>query len=597
MATASVLTLNRTAEENRFPAGDGAELFYRYWPAASKTDRAIVLLHRGHEHSGRIKHLVDELDLPDYAMFAWDARGHGLSRSAAEGNPTLSTFVNDLEHFIRHITSTHNIPVENIAVIAQSVGGVLAAAWAHDYAPKIRCMILATAAFKVKLYIPLARTALRVAGNFSNTLHVNSYVKPAALTHDPERIASYKTDPLIQRPISVKVLLGLYSTADRIIEDAGAIQIPTQMLISGTDYVVHQKPQHRFFERLGSKVKERHVFQGFLHDTLGEKDRRIPIGKARDFLLRMFDHPPVRPTLLDADQRGYTKDEFDRLSKPLSPLSPKAISFAISRFSMRTGGRLSDGISLGFKTGFDSGSTLDYVYRNRPSGITPIGKLIDWQYINAIGWRGIRARKENLERLLGQAMDLLRQKGSPVRLMDIAAGHGRYVLEAIEKQKTQPDSVLLRDYSPLNVEGGQRMIREKKMEAFARFVNGDAFNRESLATVTPRPTLGIVSGLYELFPDNAMIRESLAGMADAIDAGGYLVYTGQPWHPQLEMIARVLPSHRDHKPWVMRRRTQEEMDQLVEAAGFRKIAQAIDEWGIFTVSLAERVDLGSRSHS
>lgn len=39
------------------------------------------------------------------------------------------------------------------------------------------------------------------------------------------------------------------------------------------------------------------------------------------------------------------------------------------------------------ETGFDSGSTLDYVYRNRPSGITPIGRLIDWSYLNAIGWR------------------------------------------------------------------------------------------------------------------------------------------------------------------------------------------------------------------
>lgn len=39
----------------------------------------------------------------------------------------------------------------------------------------------------------------------------------------------------------------------------------------------------------------------------------------------------------------------------------------------------------------------------------------------------------------------------------------------------------------------------------------------------------------------------------------------------------------------MRRRTQEEMDQLVAAAGFRKIEQRIDQWGIFTVSLAERV--------
>jgi hypothetical protein len=38
----------------------------------------------------------------------------------------------------------------------------------------------------------------------------------------------------------------------------------------------------------------------------------------------------------------------------------------------------------------------------------------------------------------------------------------------------------------------------------------------------------------------------------------------------------------------MRRRTQAEMDDLVGEAGFEKIAQEIDPWGIFTVSLARR---------
>ena len=95
-----------------------------------------------------------------------------------------------------------------------------------------------------------------------------------------------------------------------------------------------------------------------------------------------------------------------------------------------------------------------------------------------------------------------------------------------------------------------------------------------------------MSGLYELFPDNGMVRRSLEGLAAAIAPGGYLVYTGQPWHPQLEMIARALTSHRAGAAWVMRRRTQAEMDQLVTQAGFRKIDQRIDPWGIFTVSLA-----------
>ena len=59
-------------------------------------------------------------------------------------------------------------------------------------------------------------------------------------------------------------------------------------------------------------------------------------------------------------------------------------------------------------------------------------------------------------------------------------------------------------------------------------------------------------------------------------------------HPQLEFIARTLTSHRGGEAWVMRRRTQQELDQLVRHAGFTKVEQWIDEWGIFTVSMAVR---------
>jgi hypothetical protein len=38
----------------------------------------------------------------------------------------------------------------------------------------------------------------------------------------------------------------------------------------------------------------------------------------------------------------------------------------------------------------------------------------------------------------------------------------------------------------------------------------------------------------------------------------------------------------------MRRRTQAEMDELVRSAGFEKLNQEVDPWGIFTVSVAKR---------
>jgi alpha-beta hydrolase superfamily lysophospholipase len=578
----------RLPEERSFRAPDGTSLFYRYWPAdkeGSDEPRAIILLHRGHEHSGRMQHIVDELEMPDCAMFAWDARGHGKSPLKRDDRPTLGTFVKDLDAFAQHVSCAYGIAIEDIAVVAQSVGSVLAAAWAHDYAPPIRCMVLAAPAFKVKLYVPFSRAILGLVSRAKPDLQVKSYVKPAALTHDKERIESYASDPLITRPISVRVLLGLYSTAARIIQDAQAIQVPVQLLISGSDWVVHKRPQHDFFNRLGSAIKEKHVFDGFYHDTLGERDRHLAIGKVRTFLTKSF----ASPRRVGFRESEFTHDEYAALSRPLPALSPERWIFGISRLGLRSGGRLSDGIRLGCRTGFDSGSTLDYVYRNRPAGLTPVGRIIDWFYLNSIGWKGIRARKENLERALLQSARRLRETGQPLRIVDIAAGHGRCVLQAFAANGDSVDQILLRDYDARNVRAGTTLIRQAGMSGIARFELGDAFSRESLATLNPRPTLGVVSGLYELFPDNALVQQSLAGLADAIAPGGYLVYTGQPWHPQLKMIARVLSSHREGKPWIMRRRTQGELDRLVADAGFRKVDQQIDDWGIFTVSVAQRV--------
>ncbi|OWT75488.1 MULTISPECIES: bifunctional alpha/beta hydrolase/class I SAM-dependent methyltransferase [unclassified Achromobacter] len=611
----------RALTEHSFASHDGVALFYRHWAPAPSTaasapataalapapaavipstsparPRAVVLFHRGHEHGGRMMHVADELDLPDHHVFAWDARGLGRSPGERGYAENFGVLVQDVDAFIRHISQDYGIAVEDIAVVAQSVGAVVVATWVHDYAPAIRCMVLASPAFDVKLYVPLARPGLALMQKVRGKFYVNSYVKARYLTHDPERITSFMADPLITRPIAVNILLGLYEAADRVVADAAAIHTPTQLLISGADWVVRHKPQFDFLERLSAPIKESQVFPGFFHDTLGEQDRHLPIAAARSFILRCEAAEPAlrmaQPALLAADQEGPTRREFDALQLPPDSLAARAW-WAVGRLGIQAGAMMSAGMRLGVDTGFDSGSTLDYVYRDQPTGRGPLawlGRYADKAYLDSIGWRGIRVRKANLLALINRAVDRLVAAGKPVRVVDIAAGHGRYVLEALAARKAEVQRILLRDYSPLNVEGGGRLIQALGLADIASFERGDAFDRAGLAALDPAPTLAVVSGLYELFPRNDGIQASLSGLAGAMAAGSVLLYTNQPWHPQLEMIARTLTSHRADMPWVMRRRTQAEMDALVAAAGFRKVEQLTDQWGIFTVSLAVRDD-------
>jgi hypothetical protein len=213
--------------------------------------------------------------------------------------------------------------------------------------------------------------------------------------------------------------------------------------------------------------------------------------------------------------------------------------------------------------------------------------LIDSNYLNGSGWRGIRVRRQHLERLLQQAIERVEAEKGAVHLVDIATGAGRYMLESLKRCQSMRLTAELRDFEPKNLEEGKAIARSLELENVS-FVQGDAFDQQALARLTPRPDIAVVSGLYELFPDNEKILASLKGLAQAVPEGGVLIYTNQPWHPQIELIARGLCDW-DGRPWVMRRRTQAEMDGLVRAAGFVKEQMEIDRWGIFTVSVARRV--------
>jgi hypothetical protein len=84
-----------------------------------------------------------------------------------------------------------------------------------------------------------------------------------------------------------------------------------------------------------------------------------------------------------------------------------------------------------------------------------------------------------------------------------------------------------------------------------------------------------------------VIHRSLRAIHGVLKPGGYLIVTNQPWHPQLELIARVLPN-REGRPWVMRPRAHAELVGLLAECGFRAERSCSDDAGIFSVTVARR---------
>ena len=150
------------ALERTMRLDDGTRIFYRAWLPARPARRAVVCFHRGHEHSGRLADVVEALGLEDAAVFAWDARGHGLSEGERGHAPSFGRMVRDVDEFMHHVATSHGFAPEDTVVLAHSVGAVAVTTWVHDYAPRIRGLVLATPAFRVKLYVPFAIPGLKL---------------------------------------------------------------------------------------------------------------------------------------------------------------------------------------------------------------------------------------------------------------------------------------------------------------------------------------------------------------------------------------------------------------------------------------------------
>ena len=559
-----------------FNTFDGNKIFYRKWNF-EKDKKTLIIIHRGHEHSERLNILTQDEKFLKYNIFAYDLRGHGYTE--VKSSPNSMDYVRDLNSFVKHIKSEYQIKEEDIFIIANSIGGVILSAYVHDFAPNIAGMALLAPAFEIKLYIPFAKQLVTLLTKIKKDAKVMSYVKAKVLTHDIEEQNKYNSDKLINKEINAKLLIDLADMGKRLVEDSMAIELPTIIFSAEKDYVVKNSAQKKFFLNLSSKKRKFIELENFYHGIIFEKERQKVYKMLDDFIQDVFKN---QNTTLDVSPREFSRKEYERIALKEYPLTEK-IFYSIQKFSMRTFGFLSKGISLGLKYGFDSGISLDYIYKNHANGKLLIGKFIDRFYLNQIGWRGVRERKKNLLSLIEEKITSLGEKN--VKILDVAGGTGNYLFDI--KEKYPNVQILINEFKKSNIEVGEEVIKKNNWENIS-FIDYDCFDKETYKKINYTPNIVIISGVFELFENNKMLENTISGITEILNKNGAVIYTGQPWHPQLKQIALVLNSHKGNgKSWLMRRRSEKELDSLFENYNLKKEKMLIDNDGIFTVSLAE----------
>lgn len=257
---------------------------------------------------------------------------------------------------------------------------------------------------------------------------------------------------------------------------------------------------------------------------------------------------------------------------------------SILRAAFRSLGSLSEGIRLGFQTGFDSGEMMDYIYTNRARGRLAAGPLVDRLYLQQVGCRALRNRCRLLTDQLVAEIRRNQLQDLPTHMVDVASGAGRYVLQALERTREAPVTALCRDLDPGALQTGRERARALGLHN-VRFQRGDALDESALLSLRPLPNLVLASGFYEILLDEEIIRRSLRLNARLLAPGGCLLFTTQVRHPQLRLISALLVN-RQGRPWVMTTRRLAEVEGWAREAGFGRVESLVEAEGLFALTEA-----------
>jgi hypothetical protein len=305
------------------------------------------------------------------------------------------------------------------------------------------------------------------------------------LTHDPEQQKAYDTDPLISRSIDAELLIDLAKAGKRLVEDAEAVDTPTLILAAEKDHVVFNKEQKIFHDKLDTDLKKYEVLPGFFHGILFDTGKEKVYDKIVEFAEECFNRAAKQPTL---SPDRFSVKEYEDLQNNVG----NNLNFKLQKFSLGKIGKLSNGMAIGLKYGFDSGASLDYVYQNHPKGKLGFGKMMDKNYLNAIGWKGIRIRKQHLLQLLEKNIQVLKEQGRKIKILDIAGGTGNYLFDIKEKY---PDAeIVINEFVKSNIEIGEKVIQKKDTS-----ISVSPISTALILKPTKSWILNLISPLYPAF--------------------------------------------------------------------------------------------------
>ena len=227
----------------------------------------------------------------------------------------------------------------------------------------------------------------------------------------------------------------------------------------------------------------------------------------------------------------------------------------------------------------DSGLNFDYMYRNDPKGITTFGRFVDKLLLNLPSVKATRNRKEIIIKIMQNEIANNLVLSKKTRILDIASGPARYLVELINNANQDNIEVLCIDKDRKSLNFGKILAGRKPI----RYAKVDVLNARHLKrlskSISWKPSIVLISGLFE-YKEDSFVKKILREVYDNIDYDGLFVFISQVDNPSKKLMREVCVTS-EGKSWELIYRKPEVFRRWLLDFGFKNVIVSVDKWGMY----------------
>ena len=226
----------------------------------------VVISHGLGEHSGRYDHVARFFEEQGYDVVRYDHHGHGRAPGNRGSLPHRRKLLDDLASVIDGIKREGEL-----ILFGHSMGGAIAAQFVAEEIRPVDRLILTSPALDTHIR-KIDRVMVKLLHRILPNLPRRNGLDATKISHDPEVVAAYKSDPLVHDRVTPRLVKFILDAGKVVVENATWWHVPTLLLYAGDDFLVNRAGSERFAERAPKGFVRARVFHGLYHELLNEAE-------------------------------------------------------------------------------------------------------------------------------------------------------------------------------------------------------------------------------------------------------------------------------------------------------------------------------------